>query len=68
MEDARGQDLPVTVLKESMAISGRRPERIERTIAPHLTAGFVLKTGRAKGGRYRITNTGFRRAEDLSLI
>jgi hypothetical protein len=58
--------VPVTRLKESLSVSGLQPDRIDRTVAPHLSNGLVLKGGRAKGSTYRLTNTGHRRAEELA--
>jgi len=52
-------------IKESMAQSGLRVDRVDRAIAPHQKAGFVLKGGTGKGGKYRLTNTGDSRAREL---
>jgi hypothetical protein len=52
-------------IKESMAQSGIRVDRVDRAIAPHQKAGFVLKGGTGKGGKYRLTNTGDARAREL---
>lgn len=60
------QDMPVTKLKEALEVSGLRPERIDRTLAAYIKAGYVMKAGRAKGGRYRLTNTGYARADELA--
>jgi hypothetical protein len=59
-------EVPVTKLKESLDVSGIRVPRIDRAVAPYLRAGYLLKTGRGKGGVYRLTNTGFARAEELA--
>jgi len=40
--------------------------RIDRAAAPYLHAGYLLKSGRSKGSIYRLTNTGFTKAEDLA--
>lgn len=56
----------VTKLKESLEVSGLRPDRIDRILGVHAKAGLVLKTGRAKGGKYRLTNTGFNRADEMA--
>lgn len=65
--DGAGQaEVPVTKLKESLDVSGIRIARIDRAIAQYLRAGFVLKSGRGKGGVYRLTNTGFAKAEDMA--
>lgn len=60
------EDVPVTKLLESLRVSGISVERIDRAVAPHLTAGYLLKAGRAKGGRYRLTNTGMAAATRLA--
>lgn len=59
-------EVPVTWLKESLDVSGLRVVRIDRAIAGYLRAGYVLKSGRAKGGVYRLTNTGYAKAEELA--
>jgi hypothetical protein len=60
------EELPVTRLKSALAVSGLRPERVDRIIAPHLSDQLVMKVGRGKGGRYRLTNAGLTRAETLA--
>jgi hypothetical protein len=45
-------------LKQSLAVSGRRIDRIDRAIAPHDRANHVLKGGTGKGGKYSLSNTG----------
>lgn len=52
-------------LKEAMALTGLRLERVDRTMEPHLRANLVLKGGTGKGGKYRLTNMGIQRAEVL---
>lgn len=65
--DGQGMaEVPVTKLKESLDVSGLRVQRIDRAVAPYLRAGYLLKSGRAKGGIYRLTNTGYTKAEDLA--
>lgn len=59
-------EVPVTKLKESLEVSGLRIGRIDRAAAPYLRAGYLLKAGRAKGGTYRLTNTGHAKAEELA--
>lgn len=59
-------EVPVTKLKESMEVSGLRPERIDRTLGVHMKTGLIMKTGRAKGGKYRLTNTGFNSADAMA--
>jgi len=58
-------DVLAGTIKESMALSGLRVQRIDRVIAPHQTSGYVLKGGIGKGGKYRLTNTGDNRAREL---
>jgi hypothetical protein len=55
----------VTTIKESMATSGLTVDRVDRAIAPHIRANFIRKGGTAKGSRFRLTNTGLARAEEL---
>jgi hypothetical protein len=57
----------VTKLTEAMALSGLKVVRVDRAIDPHTTAGLVLKSGRGKGGKYRLSNTGLQRAEQLTV-
>jgi hypothetical protein len=65
--DGQGlSEVPVTKLKESLDVSGIRIARIDRASAAYLKAGYLLKAGRGKGGIYRLTNTGYARAEDLA--
>jgi len=64
-EIEKRDDVPVTKLKESLAVSGLRPNRIDRALAPHSRAGFILKAGRGKGGKYRLTNTGYAKAQQM---
>jgi hypothetical protein len=59
-------EVPVTRLKESMEVSGLRPERIDRTLGVHIRSGLIMKAGRAKGGKYRLTNTGFTSADAMA--
>jgi hypothetical protein len=59
-------DVPVTRIMESVKVSGLTAERIDRSAGPHLRAGYILKAGRGKGNRYRLTNTGFARADELA--
>jgi hypothetical protein len=61
-------DVLVGLIKESMAVSGLRVDRVDRAIAPHQTAGYVRKGGTAKGSKYRFTNTGENKARELVSI
>jgi hypothetical protein len=60
------EEVKVGRLKESLALSGLRPDRIDRTAAGYVQTGLLLKTGRGPGGRYRLTNTGYERADLLA--
>jgi hypothetical protein len=59
-------EVPVTKLKESLDVSGLKISRIDRAAAPYVKTGYILKAGRAKGGVYRLTVTGYARAEELA--
>jgi hypothetical protein len=58
-------EVKVTQLKKCLNISGLRPERIDKTVAAYVHQ-FILKTGRGPGGKYRLTNPGFERADGLA--
>jgi hypothetical protein len=60
------QEVLATRLIESMQVSGLIPGRIDRTLAPFVEAGFVLNSGRGKGSKYRLTNTGFAHADETA--
>jgi hypothetical protein len=55
----------VTNLKASLDASGSSPARIDRIAEPSIREGLLLKGGKAKGGRYRLTTQGVARAENL---
>jgi hypothetical protein len=59
------EELMVGKLKEALSMSGLKVDRVDRAIAPHLSAGYVLKGGSGKGGRYRLTNPGVQRAKEM---
>lgn len=56
----------VTQLKDGLEQSGFSVNRIDRVIAPYVRSLFVIKTGKAKGGRYRLTNSGTTKAQTLA--
>jgi hypothetical protein len=63
----RDQDeVLVTALKGSLEASGSSPARIDRIAAPLIREGLVLKGGKAKGSKYRLTTRGVARAEELT--
>jgi hypothetical protein len=39
--------------------------RIDRPVRPYVTSGLLLQTGKLKGTKYRLTNKGLQRAEEL---
>lgn len=55
-----------TRLVEAMEVSGFKPGRIDRTLAKFIDAGLVLNSGRGKGSKYRLTNTGYAQADELA--
>lgn len=57
------EESPVTLLKEGLEQSGFNVNRIDRIAIPLIREALVLKGGKAKGGRYRLTNLGESRAE-----
>jgi hypothetical protein len=59
-------EVAVTRLKESLDVSGLKVARIDRTAAPYVKAGYLLKSGRGKGGIYRLTVTGYKKAEEMA--
>lgn len=66
-KQARAEDeVSVTVLKEALSQSGCPVPRLDRALALQVKEHLVLKTGRGKGGKYRLTNKGLARAEALA--
>lgn len=61
----QADEVKVTTLKRCLAVSGLRPDRIDRTMASYIPQ-FVFKTGRGPGGKYRLTTPGFERADGLA--
>lgn len=58
-------EVPVTQLKGALASSGLTPGRIDRAAEPYRRDGLLIKSGLAKGGKYRLTNRGISRAEEM---
>jgi hypothetical protein len=58
-------DVPATTLNASLAQSGCRTTRLDRILKVYLNARSIVRTGRGKGGRYRLTNVGLQKAESL---
>lgn len=65
-EGAGVAEVQVTKLKDSLDHSGLKISRIDRAAAPYVKAGYILKTGRGKGGIYRLTVTGYAKAEEMA--
>jgi len=67
-------DVPVTDLTEALKQSACPVRRLDRALSIHLRDHSVVKSGRGKGGRYRLTNLGIKKAHhiasqlDLSMI
>ncbi|MBA3355288.1 MAG: hypothetical protein H0U18_04985 [Pyrinomonadaceae bacterium] len=58
------QEVLATRLIEAMQVSGFKQVRVDRTLAKFVNAGLVLNSGQRKGSKYRLTNTGYARAEE----
>jgi hypothetical protein len=61
-------DVPATTLNAALAQSGCRTIRLDRILKAYLNDRSIVRTGRGKGGRYRLTNLGLHKAEDLMTI
>jgi hypothetical protein len=59
-----GREVPVTRLKEALAASGHRCDRIDRTLAGYVAAALLKKKGQRKGTAYALTPAGYQRAEN----
>ena len=59
------EEVGVTKLKLALAQSGIRTERIDRKTVSYVDSGLLIKHGKAKGSRYRLTNTGEAEARRL---
>jgi hypothetical protein len=53
-------------IKDALDLSGIRLDRVDRTIDGYVKSGYLLKAGMGKGGKYRLTMTGFNRATVLA--
>jgi hypothetical protein len=59
-----GEDeVPVTLLKAALVLAGLSVDRVDRIAEPLRREGLILKGGKAKGGKYRLTNPGISKAE-----
>ncbi len=59
-------EVKVTSLKAALQSSGSAPDRIDRAAVPYIRAGYLMKSGSGKGGKYRLTNKGVAKAEGLA--
>ncbi|HKN87951.1 MAG TPA: hypothetical protein VJV04_13905 [Nitrospiraceae bacterium] len=57
------EDVPVTVLTESLKQSGCPVKRMDRILTVYMKDHSVVRSGRGKGGKYRLTNLGLKKAE-----
>ena len=64
--DGNATGVAATRLREAMSASGYRLQRLDRTLAPYVTAGLVQKAGRHKHESYSLTESGGRRAVALA--
>ncbi len=58
-------EVPATTLNAALAQSGCRIKRLDRILKAYLNDRSIVRTGRGKGGRYRLTNLGLHKAEGL---
>lgn len=55
----------VTKLKASLQSSGSVPGRVDRATIPSVIDGLLMKSGSGKGGKYRLTNKGIAKTEEM---
>ena len=55
------EDVPVTVLTEALKQSGCPVKRLDRILTIYTKDHSVLRSGRGKGGKYRLTNLGLKK-------
>jgi hypothetical protein len=61
----RMDEVGVTKLKASLQSSGSAPDRVDRAATPSVVDGLLMKSGSGKGGKYRLTNKGIVKTEEL---
>jgi len=57
------EDVPVTVITEALKQSGCPVKRLDRILTIYTKDHSVVRSGRGKGGKYRLTNVGVKKAE-----
>jgi len=66
------QEVPVLLLKQSLAQSSLAIGRLDRVLIGYLKDKWILKAGRGKGGRYALTTVGWKetknRAQELEAL
>ncbi len=60
------EDVPVTVLTEALKQSGCPVKRLDRILMIYTKDHSVLRSGRGKGGKYRLTNLGLKKVEAIA--
>ena len=60
------EDVPVTVLTEALKQSGCPVKRLDRILTIYTKDHSVLRSGRGKGGKYRLTNLGLKKADAMA--
>ncbi|GJL63731.1 MAG: hypothetical protein NPIRA04_23850 [Nitrospirales bacterium] len=58
------QEVPVTVLNQALVRSSLKIARLDRILKPYIRERLVVKRGRGKGGYYRLTDLGIRKATE----
>lgn len=60
------EDVPVTVLMEALKQSGCPVKRLDRILTIYTKDHSVLRSGRGKGGKYRLTNLGLKKVDAIA--
>ena len=60
------EDVPVTILMEALKQSGCPVKRLDRILTVYTKDHSVLRSGRGKGGKYRLTNLGLKKADVMA--
>jgi hypothetical protein len=58
-------EVVVTKLKASLEAAGSAPDRVDRAAIPSQREGYIVKGGSGKGGKYRLTNKGIGKTEEM---